>query len=522
VLLIEAGPRDNYHWIHIPVGYLYCIGNPRTDWLYNTEPDVGLNGRALRYPRGKTLGGCSSINGMIYMRGQSRDYDHWAELTRDDAWTWDNVLPAFMTHEDHYAGTDGQDPQFARYHGVGGEWRVEKQRLRWDILDSFAEAAQQAGIPLTTDFNRGNNEGVAYFEVNQKNGWRWNTAKAFLRPACDGRRNFTMWTGAQVARLIIAAQSDGGRRCTGARVWDGREMTTAYAAREVILCAGSIGSPQILQLSGVGPAELLHRLGIDVVVDAPGVGANLQDHLQIRAVYKIAGAPTLNVLASSLYGKAKIGWEYLLKRTGPMSMSPSQLGAFTRSSPEHAWPNLEYHVQPLSLDAFGEPLHAFAAFTASVCNLNPTSRGTVHIKTPNFRDAPVIMPNYLSTDEDRKIAVTSLRLTRRIVAQPALAKYRPEEWKPGLRYENDEDLARQVGDIATTIFHPVGTTKMGADGDTMAVLDARLKVRGIEGLRVVDAGAMPTITSGNTNSPTLMMAEKAAAWIRAAGPPRQP
>jgi choline dehydrogenase len=517
VLLIEAGPRDNYHWIHIPVGYLYCIGNPRTDWLYNTEPDAGLNGRALRYPRGKTVGGCSSINGMIYMRGQSRDYDHWAELTRDDAWTWDNVLPAFMTHEDHYGGTDGKDPQFAHYHGVGGEWRVEKQRLRWDILDAFAEAAQQAGIPRTTDFNRGNNEGVAYFEVNQKNGWRWNTAKAFLRPACDGRRNFTMWTGAQVARLIIAAQSDGGRRCTGARVWDGREMATAYAAREVILCAGSIGSPQILQLSGVGPAELLRGLGIDVVVDAPGVGANLQDHLQIRAVYKIAGAPTLNALASSLYGKAKIGWEYLLKRTGPMSMSPSQLGAFTRSSPEHAWPNLEYHVQPLSLDAFGEPLHAFAAFTASVCNLNPTSRGTVRIKTPNFGDAPVIAPNYLSTDEDRNIAVTSLRLTRRIVAQPALAKYRPEEWKPGLQYESDEDLARQVGDIATTIFHPVGTTKMGADGDTMAVLDARLKVRGIEGLRVVDAGAMPTITSGNTNSPTLMMAEKAAAWIRAAG-----
>ncbi|HUE10052.1 MAG TPA: GMC oxidoreductase, partial [Steroidobacteraceae bacterium] len=343
-----------------------------------------------------------------------------------------------------------------------------------------------------------------------------NTAKAFLRSTCYGRPNFEMRTGTHVARLIISGLADGRRRCTGAQVWDGREMATVHAAREVILCAGSIGSPQILQLSGVGPAGLLRDLGIDLKVDAPGVGANLQDHLQVRAVYKIADAPTLNVLSSSLYGKAKIGLEYLLKRTGPMSMAPSQLGAFTRSSPEHAWPNLEYHVQPLSLDAFGEPLHDFPAFTASVCNLNPTSRGTVRIKTSKFVDAPAIAPNYLSTVEDRKVAVDSLRVTRRIVAQPALAKYGPKEWKPGVQYESDEDLARLAGDIATTIFHPVGTTKMGRDDDPMAVLDARLKVRGIAGLRVVDAGVMPTITSGNTNSPVLMMAEKAAGWIRAA------
>jgi choline dehydrogenase len=513
VLLIEAGPPDNYHWIHIPVGYLYCIGNPRTDWLYNTEPDAGLNGRVLRYPRGKTVGGSSSINGMIYMRGQSRDYDHWAELLGDDTWNWDHVLPAFMKHEDHYLAAGANDPGFADFHASGGEWHVEKQRLRWDILDAFAQAAEQAGIARSTDFNRGNNEGVGYFEVNQKSGWRWNTAKAFLRPSCNGRPNFTMWTDAQVARLIIGTNPDGRRRCTGAEVWDGRQMTRVHAAREVILCAGSIGSPHLLQLSGIGPAQLLRAHGIDVIVDSPGVGANLQDHLQIRAVYKIDGAPTLNVLASSVYGKAKIVLEYLLKRTGPMSSAPSQLGAFTRSSPEHAWPNLEYHVQPLSLDAFGEPLHTFAAFTASVCNLNPTSRGAVRIKTPHFNDAPLIAPNYLSTDVDRQVAVDSLRLTRRIVAQPALARYAPVEWKPGAQYQSDEDLVRLVGDIATTIFHPVGTTKMGADGDTMAVLDARLKVRGIEGLRVVDAGAMPTITSGNTNSPTLMMAEKAAAWI---------
>ncbi len=516
VLLIEAGPRDNYHWIHIPVGYLYCIGNPRTDWLYHTEPDGGLNGRVLRYPRGKVVGGSSSINGMIYMRGQSRDYDQWARLTGDDSWVWANVLPAFRQHEDHYLGVRGQDPRHADFHAAGGEWRVDKQRLRWDILDAFAQAAQQAGIPSTEDFNRGDNEGVGYFEVNQKNGWRWNSAKAFLRPIYAARRNFTLWTDAQVARLTIAARPDGRRQCTGAQVWDGREMVTAHAAREVILCAGSIGSAQILQLSGVGPANLLRRHGIDVVVDAPGVGANLQDHLQIRAVYKIAGAPTLNVLASSLHGKAKIGLQYLLRRTGPMSMAPSQLGAFTRSSPELAWPNLEYHVQPLSLDAFGEPLHAFPAFTASVCNLNPTSRGSVRIRSPVFGDAPAIAPNYLSTDEDRRIAIASLRLTRRIVAQPALAKYSPKEWKPGEQHQSDEDLRQLVGDIATTIFHPVGTTKMGADSDPMAVLDSRLRVRGVLSLRVVDAGAMPTITSGNTNSPTLMMAEKAAAWIRAA------
>ncbi|MGJ7536675.1 MULTISPECIES: GMC family oxidoreductase [unclassified Variovorax] len=506
VLLIEAGRKDDYHWIHIPVGYLYCIGNPRTDWLYSTEPDAGLNGRVLRYPRGKTLGGSSSINGMIYMRGQSRDYEHWADLTGDEDWRWQSVLPAFKKHEDFYLGAD-------EMHGAGGEWRIEKQRLRWDILDAFAEAASQAGVPHTADFNRGNNEGVGYFQVNQKNGWRWNTAKAFLRPTCYGRPNFELWTGAQVSRLLFETLPDGTRRCTGAEVWNGSEMTTAHASREVILSAGAIGSPQILQLSGIGPADLLRQHGIDVVLDAPGVGANLQDHLQIRAVYKIEGAPTLNVMASSMVGKAKIGLEYLLKRSGPMSMAPSQLGAFTRSSPDREWPNLQYHVQPLSLDAFGDPLHSFPAFTASVCNLNPTSRGSVRIKSKRFEDAPAIAPNYLSTDEDRKVAADSLRVTRRIAEQPALAKYKPQEWKPGVQYQTDEDLARLAGDIATTIFHPVGTTKMGAEGDPMAVLDSQLRVRGIQGLRVVDAGAMPTITSGNTNSPTLMMAEKAAGWI---------
>ena len=535
VLLIEAGRTDDYHWIHIPVGYLHCIGNPRTDWLFKTEAEAGLNGRALRYPRGKTLGGCSSINGMIYMRGQARDYDTWAQLTGDDTWTWANALPYFKLHEDHYKGasalhgakgvpaellSDAGTPyrQQLRHRQAGGEWRVDKQRLRWDVLDAFASAAQQAGIPACNDFNTGDNEGVGYFEVNQRSGLRWNTAKAFLRPTCYGRSNFEMWTGAQVAKLLFETLPDGRQRCTGAQVLAGKEMVTATATGEVILCAGSIGSPQILQLSGVGPAALLQRHGVPVLHDAPGVGANLQDHLQIRAIYKVKGVKTLNTQAGSWWGKALIGLEYALKRTGPMSMAPSQLGAFTRSDPAQPYPNIEYHVQPLSLEAFGEPLHSFDAFTASVCNLNPTSLGTVHIKSAQFDDAPAIAPNYLSTEADRQVAADSLRVTRRIVSQPALARYQPEEWKPGVQYQTDADLAKLAGDIATTIFHPVGTTKMGRATDPMAVVDSRLRVFGpsgtlIVGLRVVDAGVMPLITSGNTNSPTLMLAEKAAQWI---------
>ena len=533
VLLLEAGTPDNYHWIHIPVGYLHCIGNPRTDWLYHTEPDAGLNGRRLRYPRGKTLGGCSSINGMIYMRGQARDYDQWAQLTGDDSWRWDHVLAAFRQHENHWRlDQPGQaSAEFARLHGHprtggSGEWRVEKQRLRWEVLDAFALAAQQAGIAATDDFNRGDNEGVGYFEVNQKSGWRWNTAKAFLRPVCSQRTNFTLWTSAQATQLLLETQADGSRRCSGVQVRRGQEIVTVHARHEVILSAGAINSPQLLQLSGIGPAALLQRHGIAVLQDTPGVGANLQDHLQIRSVFQVQGVPTLNTLASSLWGKAKIGLEYAMKRSGPMSMAPSQLGAFTRSSAAYAHPNLEFHVQPLSLDAFGEPLHSFPAFTASVCNLNPSSRGSVYIKSPRFEDAPAIAPNYLSTPEDRQVAADSLRVARRIVAQPALAPYAPQEYKPGVQFQSDEELARLAGDIATTIFHPVGTTKMGRDADPLAVLDSQLRVRDqrgprgavIAGLRVVDAGAMPTITSGNTNAPTLMLAEKAAGWINAQYP----
>jgi choline dehydrogenase len=522
VLLIEAGGNDDYLWVHIPVGYLYCIGNPRTDWLYFTEPDPGLNGRKLRYPRGKVLGGCSSINGMIYMRGQSRDYDQWAALTGDAGWRWEHCLPYFKRHEDHWRGADdlhaapGFDRTGAR---PGGEWRVERQRLSWEVLDAFSAAAQEAGIPATDDFNRGSNEGVGYFEVNQRRGVRWNTAKAFLHPV-RRRPNLTLWTDAQISRVLFDRDADAGGappRAMGIEALPaaGGAPRRALAAREVILCAGAVGTPQILQLSGIGPAALLQSHDIPLVHDLPGVGENLQDHLQIRAVFAVEGVKTLNTMANSLFGKALIGLEYLLRRSGPMSMAPSQLGAFTRSSPGMIWPNIEYHVQPLSLDAFGQPLHRFNAFTASVCNLNPGSRGHVRIASKRPQDAPRIQANYLSTQEDRQVAADSLRLTRRIAAMPALARYRPREVKPGTEFQTDDELARLAGDIGTTIFHPVGTCRMGADGDAEAVVDSRLRVRGVAGLRIVDASVMPTITSGNTNSPTLMIAERAAEWMAA-------
>jgi choline dehydrogenase len=504
VLLIEAGGRDDYLWIHIPVGYLHCIGNPRTDWLYKTEADAGLGGRALIYPRGKVLGGSSSINGMIYMRGQKGDYDHWAELTDDPSWTWDKVLPLFMKSEDYHRGG-------GPVHGSGGEWRVEKQRLSWQILDAFRDAAEQTGIRKTDDFNGGDNAGCAYFEVNQKRGIRWNTAKAFLKPI-SGRENLTIMTGCHVERLIIE-DTEQGKVCRGVEFTGGGSAWRAEARRETLLTAGSIGSPQILQLSGIGPAAALHTLGIAPKVDAPGVGENLQDHLQLRMIFKVKGTRTLNTSAASWYGKMKIGLEYAMFQSGPMSMAPSQLGAFAKSDPGQATPNLEYHVQPLSLEKFGEPLHPFPAFTASVCNLRPTSRGHVRIASADSYAAPKITPNYLSTPEDRKTAAAALALTRKIVAAPALARFSPEEYKPGVHYRSEEELAEAAGLIGTTIFHPVGTCKMGLAGDPMAVVDSKLRVNGVAQLRVVDASVMPTITSGNTNSPTLMIAEKAAEMI---------
>jgi choline dehydrogenase-like flavoprotein len=499
VLLLEAGGKDSWIWIHIPIGYLYTQNNPRTDWCFKTEPEPGLNGRALNYPRGRVLGGCSSINGMIYMRGQARDYDGWRQQG-NRGWGWDDVLPYFKKSEDHVFGAD-------EMHGAGGEWRIEQQRLSWEILDAFRDAAAEVGIPKITDFNRGNNEGCAYFQVTQRRGVRWSTAKAFLRPAL-GRPNLTVLTGAQATSLLFE-----GRRAVALRFRHGDQDKRARAGREVLLASGAIGSPQLLQLSGVGPGALLQELGIPVVHAQDGVGANLQDHLQIRTVYKVKHTRTLNEQANSLLGRAVMGLQYALFRRGPLTMAPSQLGAFAKSDFSRATPDLEYHVQPLSLDRFGDPLHPFPAFTASVCNLRPESRGTVRIKSREPDAAPAIAPNYLAIETDRLVAAAAIRLTRRICAAPALARFEPEEFLPGAELVSDQELAEAAGTIGTTIFHPVGTCRMGQD--SLAVVDDRLRVRGVDGLRIVDASIMPTITSGNTNAPVIMIAEKAADMIKA-------
>jgi len=504
VLLLEAGARDDYVWIHVPVGYLYCIDNPRTDWRFRTEPEPGLNGRSLIYPRGRVLGGSSSINGMIYMRGQRQDYDGWADLGCA-GWRWDEVLPYFMRSEDHHGDHRKNEAEF---HGHGHEMRVERQRLSWAVLDAFREAAGQAGIPAIDDFNTGDNFGCSYFEVTQRKGVRWNAAKAFLRPVRH-RRNLTVLTGAQVRELDI----DGARTCTGLKALHQGTLRAFQAAREVILSAGAVNSPAILERSGIGRAGLLQSAGIACRLDLPGVGENLQDHLQLRMAFKVAGVATLNAQVHSHWGKAMMGLQYLWSRSGPLSMAPSQLGCFakTRLSPDR--PDVEYHVQPLSLDRFGEPLHRFPAFTASVCGLRPTSRGHVHIDVDDPHGAPRITPNYLSTVADQQVAVEALKLTRRIVSQAALQPYRPDEFMPGVATQSDDELLRAAGQIGTTIFHPVGTCRMGAAGDPGAVVDERLRVQGIRGLRVVDASVMPRITSGNTHAPVTMIAEKAAEMI---------
>ncbi|MCS0496198.1 GMC family oxidoreductase N-terminal domain-containing protein [Ancylobacter sp. MQZ15Z-1] len=502
VLVLEAGGRDNWIWFHIPVGYLFAIGNPRADWCFRTEAEAGLNGRALNYPRGKTIGGSSAINAMIYMRGQAADYDHWRQLGLS-GWGWEDVLPVFKSHEDHYLGA-------GEFHGAGGEWRVEFPRLTWKLLDEVREAARQAGIAPIPDFNTGDNEGSSYFQVNQKRGFRWSAARGFLKPVLS-RPNLRLETSCHTERLLV---EDG--RAAGVVYRRDGVSHTARARGEVILAAGAIGSPHLMKLSGIGPGEELARHGIAVALDRPGVGANLQDHLQLRMIYRVSGVPTLNEQYHSLFGRAKMGLEYALFQRGPLTMAPSQLGMFTRSRPDKERADLEFHVQPLSLGKFGEPLHRFPAFTMSVCNLRPTSRGRLTLADGVGARAPLIQPNYLSTEEDRRVAADSIRVARRVVAQPALAPYAPDEMLPGPDIDDSEEaLARAAGDIGTTIFHPVGTAKMGLASDPMAVVDERLRVFGIEGLRVADASIMPTITSGNTNSPTIMIAEKAAAMILA-------
>ena len=503
VLLLEAGGRDNWIWYHIPVGYLFAIGNPRADWMFKTEPEAGLNGRSLNYPRGKVIGGSSAINAMIYMRGQAADYDHWRQLGLT-GWGWDDVLPYFKRHEDHFLGP-------SEAHAVGGEWRVEPPRVRWELLEAFREAAAQAGIRPIADFNTGDNEGSCYFHVNQKRGRRWSAARGFLKPVLS-RQNLRLETGCLAERILFD-----GRRADAVQ-WRQNGAVRQARGREIILAAGSIGSPHLLLLSGVGPAEQLHRHGIAVVLDRPGVGENLHDHLQLRAIYKVSGAKTLNETYHSTFGRLGMALDYALRRRGPLTMAPSQLGLFTRSDPARERANIQFHVQPLSLDRFGEPLHTFPAFTASVCNVQPESRGQLRLRSPDPAVAPAIQPNYLATDEDRRVAADSLRTVRRIVAQPALARFHPQEFLPGSRVGDDEaGLIKAAGDVGTTIFHPVGTAKMGRDSDPFAVVDERLRVIGLDGLRVIDASVMPSITSGNTAAPTMMIAEKGAAMILADG-----
>jgi choline dehydrogenase len=498
VLLLEAGGEDDYLWIRIPVGYLYTQMNPRTDWCFKTEAEAGLNGRALNYPRGKVLGGCSSINGMLYLRGQARDFDQWRQMG-NEGWGWDDVLPYFRRSEDFVHGAD-------EAHGAGGEWRVEEQRLSWPILDAFRNACAELGIPPIADFNRGDNEGCGYFQVNQRRGRRWSAADGFLHPI-RRRPNLAVLTGAHATALRLE-----GQRVVGLDFRHRGCDVSAAANGEVLLTAGAVGSPQLLQLSGIGPPALLAAHGIPVRHALEGVGANLQDHLQLRLIFKVSNTVTLNRRANSLVGKLGMAAEYALFRRGPLSMAPSQFGAFAKSDPARETADLEYHMQPLSLDRFGAPLHAFDAVTASVCHLRPESRGTVAIRSADPAAAPAIRPNYLSTEGDRRVAVSAIRLTRRLMAAKALAPYAPEEYRPGAALASDAELARAAGDIGTTIFHPVGTCKMGAD--PLAVVDARLRVHGLAGVRVVDAAIMPTITSGNTNAPVIMIAEKAADMIR--------
>lgn len=500
VLLLEAGGNDNWIWFHIPVGYLFAIGNPRSDWMFKTEPEPGLNGRALAYPRGKVIGGSSAINAMISMRGQAADYDHWRQLGLN-GWGWDDVLPQFKHLEDHFLGD-------SEHHATGGGWRIEAPRLSWDVLDSVADAAAQMGIRRTDDFNTGDNEGIGYFHVNQKRGRRWSSARGFLKPVLN-RPNLRLETKVLVDRLIV---TDG--RATGVRFTQGGEDIEAFATGEVILCAGAVGSPQILQRSGIGPADWLSPLGIDVALDRQGVGRNLQDHLQQRAIYKVSGVRTLNETYYNLFRRGWMGIDYALRRRGPLTMAPSQLGIFTRSDPGRERANIQFHVQPLSLDKFGEPLHRFSAITVAACNLQPTSRGEIRLRDAKPESAPIIAPHYLSTDEDCRVAADAIRVTRRLMQQDALKIYRPDEYVPGPSVGDDaESLARAAGDIGTTIFHPVGTAKMGLASDPSAVVDERLRLFGIRGLRVVDASVMPTITSGNTNTPTAMIADKGAAMI---------
>lgn len=498
VALLEAGGRDWNPWIHIPVGYFKTIHNPSMDWCYVTEPQPGLNGRSLKWPRGKVLGGSSSINGLLYVRGQRQDYDRWAEELGCTGWNYENVLPYFRRAENQSRGADA-------YHGVDGPLHVSDMSFKRPICDDFINGVAELGTPLNNDINGEHQEGVGYFQLTAHKGRRCSSAGAYLKEA-RSRPNLHIFTHAMVKKITFS--DDRANKVIFER--HGKSMSLG-AREEIILSAGSIGSPQILQLSGIGPGSLLQSHGIDVVVDAPDVGENLQDHLQIRAVYKTHRPITLNDELSNPFQKFRAGVEYLVNRSGPLSMAASQVYAFTRTRLANERPDIQYHFQPLSADTPGEGLHPFSAITASVCQLRPESRGSIRIQSNDANIHPAIQPNYLSTDLDCKTAVESVRFTRRIMASNALKDHIAEELLPDPKATTDDELLDQARLISNTIYHPTSTCRMGADD--RAVLDPRLRVRGVSGLRVVDASVMPEIVSGNTNAPTMMIAERAADLI---------
>ena len=496
VLLLEAGGRDLNPWIHVPVGYFKTMHDPKLDWCYETEPDSGIAGRQLQWPRGKVLGGSSSLNGLLYVRGQAEDYDRWHELG-NTGWSYKDVLPYFKKSEDQARGSN-------KYHGVGGFLKVSDLRLRRPIADYFIKAATQIGIPLNDDYNGETQEGVGYFQQTAHKGFRWSTARGFLNPARK-RSNLEIITKAHTCTVIME-----GKRAVGVEYLKNGQRLTANASREVVLSAGAIGSPQILQLSGIGDKSLLEKVDVPLVHDLPGVGQNLQDHLQIRLVFKTSER-TLNDELNSYWKQFKVGLEYILRRTGALTLAASQVVIFTKATPEADRPDIQFHFQPLSADKPGEGVHPFSAFTSSVCTLRPYSRGHLAIKSNDPLEYPEIHPNYLSDERDQQLAVDSVKVARSIAEAPALAPHILDEFVPGRQYQTDEELLQAAREHSQTIYHPTSTCKMGSDD--MAVVDERLRVHGINGLRVIDASIMPEIVSGNTNAPSIMIAEKGADMI---------
>ena len=503
VLLLEAGSKDTYPWIHIPVGYFKTMHNPKVDWCFKTEKDETMNNRSIRYPRGKTLGGSSSINGLLWIRGQSNDYDNWRQQG-NSGWGWEDILPYFLKSENNELGK-------SEFHNDKGPIQVSNKKINLKMLEEFQNAAEEIGIPRTNDFNTGDNFGIGYFQFTTSRQklfkLRCSAAKGYLNPV-KNRSNLKIIVNAHVEKINFE-----GKKAIGVNYFIDGKLNTVNANKEVILSAGSIGSPHILQVSGIGDSEKLKKNGIDVIHELKGVGKNLQDHLMFRPVYKVKNLKSLNKKINSLLGNFLIGLEYIFNQSGPMTMGASQVCGFIKSDSSRETPNLQFHVQPISTDVLGATkMHDFEGITPTIANIRPTSRGEINIISKDSRDNPKIKMNYLSTQEDRDVAARSLKIVRKIMLETeTFKKYEPEEYRPGINIIDDEELVKAASEHSQTIFHPVGTCKMGI-GDE-AVVNEKLSVYGLENLRVVDASIMPNITSGNTNAPTIMIAEKASDMI---------